>query len=145
LTGMDNEPLHGQRGTILLAEEDVLVRMPIAHYLRECGYQVVEAVTTDEAMQALGHKGFTFNAVISSVLLAGDGFGISSWVKQHNPHLPVLLTGTPKKAVEAAARLCSDDPGAPREGHQSLLRRIQLLLGSRKSHGINSQRAMPGW
>ena len=36
--------------TILVVEDDVLVRMPIAQYLRDCGYRVIEAVSADEAM-----------------------------------------------------------------------------------------------
>ena len=40
---MARELQNGQRGTVLLAEGDVLVRMPIAEYLRDCGYKVVEA------------------------------------------------------------------------------------------------------
>ena len=38
--------------TILLVEDEVLVRMPIAQYLRDCGYKVVEAVNADEAMRS---------------------------------------------------------------------------------------------
>jgi CheY-like chemotaxis protein len=37
--------------TILVVEDDVLVRMPIAQYLR--GYKVIETVSADEAMVVL--------------------------------------------------------------------------------------------
>jgi CheY-like chemotaxis protein len=39
--------------TVLVAEDDVLVRMPISQYLRDCGHKVVEAANADEAMTAL--------------------------------------------------------------------------------------------
>jgi CheY-like chemotaxis protein len=42
--------------TVLLVEDEVLVRMPIAQYLRDCGYKVIEAVNADEAMAVLLHK-----------------------------------------------------------------------------------------
>jgi CheY-like chemotaxis protein len=42
--------------TILVVEDDVLIRMPIAQYLRDCGYRVIEAVSADEAMTVLMHK-----------------------------------------------------------------------------------------
>jgi hypothetical protein len=29
---------------------DVLVRMPVVQFLRDCGYRVVEAASTDEAI-----------------------------------------------------------------------------------------------
>jgi CheY-like chemotaxis protein len=36
--------------TILVLDDDVLVRMPVVQFLRDCGYRVVEAASTDEAM-----------------------------------------------------------------------------------------------
>jgi len=35
--------------TILVLEKDILVRQPLAKYLRDCGYRVLEAVDDDEA------------------------------------------------------------------------------------------------
>lgn len=37
--------------SVLVVEHDVLVRHPLAKYLRECGYRVVEAITYDEARE----------------------------------------------------------------------------------------------
>ena len=39
--------------TVLVLDGDVLVRMPIAQYLRDCGYRVLEATSVDEAMTIL--------------------------------------------------------------------------------------------
>jgi CheY-like chemotaxis protein len=39
--------------TILVLDGDVLVRMPIVQLLRECGYRVIEAATSDEAVAIL--------------------------------------------------------------------------------------------
>ena len=128
---MEQTPLHGQRGTVLLAEHDVLVRMPIAKYLRDCGYKVLEAASTVEAVQSLEDDRFQITAIISSVQLVGDGFGISGWVKRHRPDLPVLLTGTPRRAVYAAAELCGDD-ALPTRPPQLLLRQIRRILATRK-------------
>ena len=36
--------------TVLVLDGDVLVRMPVVQFLRDCGYRVVEAASTDEAM-----------------------------------------------------------------------------------------------
>jgi PleD family two-component response regulator len=35
--------------TILVLDDDVLVRMPVVQFLRDCGHRVVEAASTDEA------------------------------------------------------------------------------------------------
>jgi CheY-like chemotaxis protein len=39
--------------TVLVVEDDVLIRMPISQYLRDCGYRVIEAANADEAMAVL--------------------------------------------------------------------------------------------
>ncbi|MEK9280470.1 MULTISPECIES: response regulator [unclassified Bradyrhizobium] len=139
---MEQAPRHGQRGTVLLAEHDVLVRMPIAQYLRDCGYKVLEAVTTEEAIEALEDRRFDVGAVISSIQLAGDGFGIATWVKQHSPHTTMLLTGTPKRAVDAAAELCSDDALPTRLAPQLLLQRILQMLATRRPPAQEGRTAM---
>jgi len=121
--------VQGHRGTVLLAEGDVLIRMPLAQYLRECGYKVLEATTLDEAKLALGDANSAMSVVVSSLQLAGNGFGISNWVKQHRPDLNVLLTGTPRRV---AAGLCSDDSVPTPLKPQLLLRRIRQMLATRK-------------
>ena len=39
--------------TVLVLDDDVLVRMPVVRLLRECGYRVVEMASTDEAIAVL--------------------------------------------------------------------------------------------
>ena len=39
--------------TVLVLDDDVLVRMPVVQFLRDCGYRVVEATNTDEAVVIL--------------------------------------------------------------------------------------------
>ena len=42
---------------ILIVEQDVLVRTPLAEYLRECGYLVLEASSAGEANRTLWNSG----------------------------------------------------------------------------------------
>jgi CheY-like chemotaxis protein len=39
--------------TVLVVEDEMMVRMPIAEYLRDCGYNVLEAGNANEAIAAL--------------------------------------------------------------------------------------------
>ncbi|MBU6464050.1 MAG: response regulator [Bradyrhizobium sp.] len=117
--------------TILLAEEDVLLRAPLAQYLRECGHRVVEATTAFEAKLALSKIDLNVSTVVTSVQLAGDGFGISTWVRRHRPDVNVKITGTLRRAVEVIVDLCGG--GAPHLDPQLLLRRMQQMLATRKS------------
>lgn len=51
--------------TVLLVEEDVLIRMPLAAYLRDCGYKVVEAVSSTEALMVLQQPDVTVDALFA--------------------------------------------------------------------------------
>ena len=45
--------------------------MPIAQYLRDCGYKVIEAVNADEAMTVLLHKEAVVDIVFSDIEMPG--------------------------------------------------------------------------
>ena len=71
----------------------MMVRMPIAEYLRDCGYTVLEAGNAVEAIAKLDAAG-SVNLVFSDVRMPGamDGFGLARWLRNHYPKIPVLLT-----------------------------------------------------
>jgi len=79
--------------TVLVVEDEMMVRMPIAEYLRDCGYNVVEAANANEAIAAMEVEG-PVSVVFSDVRMPGsmDGFGLAEWFRSHYPSVPVLLT-----------------------------------------------------
>lgn len=79
--------------TVLVVEDEDLVRMPIAEYLRDCGYHVLEAGDAREAI-GLVDAGDPVDLVFSDVRMPGnmDGFGLARWMHEHYPEVPVLLT-----------------------------------------------------
>src|ERR1700760_3715059 len=90
----ESDPLeHQDTPTVLVVEDEVMVRMPIAEYLRDCGYNVVEACDADEAIAAVAESG-PVNLVFSDVRMPGrmDGFGLAEWFRANYPDVPVLLT-----------------------------------------------------
>lgn len=116
--------------TILVVEDEVLVRLVISDYLRECGYQVVEAAGTDEAKQVL-QSGTKVDLIFSDVQLPGqaDGIALASWVKEQYPGIPVILTSGWAGAAEKARDLCHEGPLVVKPyGHGMVLQRIQSLL-----------------
>ena len=121
--------------TILVVEDEVLVRMPIAQYLRDCGYRVIEAVNADEAMAVLSHQETVVDVVFSDIEMPGsvDGFGLAKWIRKHRPGLDVVLAGTVPRAVESAKDLCEQGPiPKPHEG-QTVYNHIRRLLAARKA------------
>jgi DNA-binding NtrC family response regulator len=119
--------------TVLVVEDDVLIRMPIAQYLRDCGYKVIEAVNADEAMTVLLHQETVVDIVFSAIDMSGstDGFGLSQWVREHRPGLGVILTGTVPRAVNAAKQLCDDGPIPKPYEPRAVLDQIRRLLAAR--------------
>src|SRR5687767_15993857 len=88
--------------TILVVEDNVLIRMVIATYLRDCGFRVIEAVNADEAIVVLEQSEIRIDVVFSDVEMPGtlDGFGLNRWVREHRAHVPVILAGTPARRSE---------------------------------------------
>jgi CheY-like chemotaxis protein len=96
---------------LLLVEDEVLVRWMLADYLRQCGYQVMEAANAAEAMAVL-ETSQPINLMLSDVQMPGemDGFGLARWVLANRPDTKVILTSGVTHSVELARELCVDAP-----------------------------------
>ncbi len=83
----------GQRRTLLIVEDEVMVRFPLAQYLREAGYQVIEASNASDAM-ALFDSGSAIELVIADFKLPGGptGYMLSDWLELRHPTIPLILT-----------------------------------------------------
>lgn len=118
--------------TVLVVEDEVLIRLSIADYLRECGYRVIETASAEEAITVLVESGRPVDVIFSDAEMPGamDGFGLSKWARANRPGLPVILVGSPSGAANAAAELCEEGPqlSKPYEPQQ-LLDQIRRLLG----------------
>ena len=117
--------------TILVVEDEVLIRFQIAAYLRDCGFRVIEAANAGEAVLVLKDPDLAVNIVLSDVEMPGemDGFALAHWIRKERPGLPVILAGSPARAADAAADLCESGPtlAKPYEP-QILLDRIKSAL-----------------
>jgi CheY-like chemotaxis protein len=100
------------RTIILVVEDDVLIRMPIASYLRDCGYRVIEAADGDEALAVLAQAEINVEILLTDAEMPGvlDGFGLLKWVRENRPDIRAILAGTPSRAVSAAGGLCEETP-----------------------------------
>jgi len=97
---------------ILFVEHDALERSAMASYLRECGYQVVEAVSVEEAQTVLRERGREFDIAFIAVDIPGeiDGFALSHWIRQYASGTRVLLSASVEKAAKLAGELCEAGP-----------------------------------
>jgi CheY-like chemotaxis protein len=78
---------------ILIAEDDIFVRMMIADFLRDAGYQVIEAGSADEAI-SIFRSGTGIDLLFSDIKMPGsmDGCDLADIVRSDYPGTPVVLT-----------------------------------------------------
>ena len=123
---------------VLVVEDEVLIRLAISGYLRDCGYRVFEAANADEARTILQQADLEIDLVLSDIEMPGsmDGFGLAQWVRKNRPGLDVVLVGTTERAADAAGDLCEKGPmlAKPYEP-QILVDRVKQLLATRARRG----------
>ena len=70
-----------------------MLRMATAEFLRDSGFQVVEAASGDEAVAILSAK-TAVDFVFSDVDMPGntDGLALAAWLAENHHDIPVLLT-----------------------------------------------------
>jgi CheY-like chemotaxis protein len=123
-------------GTILVVEDEVLIRLVIAEYLRDCGYRVFEAAHADEALLVLRQADRPVDVVFTDIEMPGsmDGFALAQWVRANRPDVDVILAGSVNRAVRAASDLCDQQDHVPKPyDPQTVHDRIRRLLASRGS------------
>ena len=101
-----------EQESVLVVVDEVLIRMVIADYLRQCGYRVIEATNADEAIAVLQHEQARIDIVFTTVEMPGarDGFELSRWVRKNRPGLKVVLAGSLSRAANSAGDLCEQGP-----------------------------------
>ncbi|MEP9380444.1 response regulator [Aquabacter sp. CN5-332] len=130
------QPRPEPRPCVLLLDADVVVRHVLAEYLRACGYQVVEAVSSDEALAILTHGEPRVDTLLADVTAPGAtmGFALARHVREFFPSVDVILAGTPARAVDEAADLCEEGPTLARPYDPQLaLNEIRRLMAARQS------------
>jgi len=122
-----------KQSSVLIVEADILIRNPLAEYLRECGYRVLEAFDAVEARQVLDDSSQTIDIVMADVDAPGEGgFVFAAWIRGNYPGIEVILAGSVAKAAEKAGQLCQDGPALSKPyDHQIVLDRIRRLLAAR--------------
>ena len=98
--------------SVLVIDGDIISRHAIADYLRHCGYVVVEAANTDEAMTALAETSLGIDVILCDIAAIGtrSGFELAQWVRDNRPGLEVRLAGSLEASANTAADLCETGP-----------------------------------
>ena len=125
----DVQPVEGRSETVLLVDDEPLVRGATAGMLQDAGFTVVEADSPSRALE-LARGGLAFDALVTDYAMPGmSGARLARQLREVVPNLPVLLiTGyAAVEDVEAA--------GLPRLGkpfrQPELAARMATLLDRR--------------
>jgi two-component system, response regulator PdtaR len=113
--------------TVLIVEDEVLIRMLLSEALRQEGYAVIEAANADEALSVLELTPSP-DVLITDVRMPGsiDGFELAAYVRRTKPELKVIITSghaNPDGAIGVAEAFL------PKPYELSLiLRRLKALI-----------------
>jgi two-component system cell cycle sensor histidine kinase/response regulator CckA len=127
--GTDTQP----RMTVLVVEDEALIRWLLSDYLIGCGYCVIEAGSGDEAIEVLRETRVMVNVVVSDVMMPGatDGFALALWARKKRPEIKVILTSAIAKFTDAADASTFEGTIIPKPYDPAKLeRRIKALLAA---------------
>jgi len=124
--------------SILLIDDEVLVRLALADYLRECGFKVYEAGNAGEAIEILEAGEPPIDLVFSDVRMPGemDGFGLARWIQRRREGLAVILTSGDRKKTDAAKQLCENEPFFEKPYNlEAVLAEVRRIIDARSPRG----------
>jgi DNA-binding NtrC family response regulator len=110
---------------VLIVDADILVRHPLAEYLRECGYRAVQSADTNEAWELFtrSRRRRVIDVVLADVNAPGaeNTFALATWIHAKHARVEVILAGTVDAATQKAGDLCGDCPTLSKPYHPQLL------------------------
>lgn len=125
----NNPGISLRKPTVLVVEDDVLIRLSVADALRSAGLDVIEAATGDEALTVLASSA-TVDLVFTDIQMPGstDGLALAQIARQMRPSLKIIVTSgnAPARPSPGLADVFFGKPYA----FDRLVERIKGLLGS---------------
>jgi len=119
--------------TILIVEDEYLVRASLSDYLQDSGFKVLEASNATEAIEIIEKTGVQLHLIFSDVLMPGpiDGFGFAHWIRANRPSLPIILTsGAFNRAACAEELRESESFMAKPYNLEAVVSRMRAVLGA---------------
>jgi DNA-binding NtrC family response regulator len=123
-------PVSDTPSTVLIVEDEILVRMHGTDILEEAGYVVIEAADADEALEILSRLDGV-HLLFSDIDMPGsiNGLDLAQLVHERWPHIRLLLTSGHHRL---------DDNHVPADGrfvgkpwqHEALVGKVRELLAA---------------
>lgn len=117
-----------ESNSILVVEDETLVRMMIADDLRQAGFRIIEAANAEDALKVL-HTSVAVDMVVTDIRMPGslDGLDLARKIRVNWPNLKIVIVSSEHRSSLAAAPTDAvfGKPYRPTE----LIDRINQLLG----------------
>jgi DNA-binding response OmpR family regulator len=77
--------------SILIVEDEPIIRMELADHFEKLGFHVREAGSGDRAMEIIQQT--EIDLVVTDIQMPGwqDGIGLALWVRQQYPHIKLII------------------------------------------------------
>jgi DNA-binding NtrC family response regulator len=122
------------RSTVVVVEDEFLVRENAVCELEEVGFRVIECASADEALAFLSAHPGEANAVFTDVQMPGrlSGLDLADIVSRTWPHIGVLVTSGGSVVDPATLPRCARFVPKPWRGRDVVSRLTQLARGPRE-------------
>jgi CheY-like chemotaxis protein len=93
--------------SVLVVEDEFLIRMILIEDLAEAGFDVKEAANADEAFDLIQTIDPPLQVLVTDVHMPGqrDGLALGAYVRQTLPHVPIIYTTGRPDALQALSQL----------------------------------------
>jgi DNA-binding NtrC family response regulator len=110
-----NTATHTGGPSVLIAEDELLIRFALSDCLADRGFRVFEAGNASEAIDVLEAEP-EIDLVFTDIRMPGplNGIDLANWVHVHRPGLAVVLTSGDARKVELAAKITPEEPFIPK-------------------------------
>ena len=124
-----------RRRIILVVEDEPIIRFGLAVHLEECGFEVIEAEDACSAIAVLQTPGRMVDLVFSDVRMPGamDGIGLSRWIFENRPNVPVILASGEVGKATAIQDLCGAETMTKPFDFSNLTTRIHAAIAKKQT------------
>jgi CheY-like chemotaxis protein len=122
----DETQPEGMNHTILVVEDEMLLRLDLAHQIRSAGFEVIEADSGDEALTVLKAKR-DVDLILTDIRMPGeiDGAGLARSVRGQTQNIKIVVLSA---YIDTQQELPVDAAFAKPVRMEALLSKVRELL-----------------
>lgn len=127
-------PQPAPRPSVLIVEDEALIRCVLARILRRAGYTVSEAEDGLAALQAIGDHGQRFDAIITDLMMPRlDGVALIEELRRRDPAQPIIAVSALPDSLAVVVNAWGDTITTLRKPYSTelIIETLQQVLAAR--------------